>query len=55
MHHLAIGHVCKDLTPDGWTYGSTVTFAWRTVLPDIDVLSTSPLIEAKYPLPSAAR
>ncbi|MBI5564695.1 MAG: hypothetical protein HY870_07365 [Chloroflexi bacterium] len=30
MHYLAIGHVCKDITPDGWTFGGTVTFAGRT-------------------------
>lgn len=30
MHYLAIGHVCKDITPDGWTFGGTATFAGRT-------------------------
>lgn len=30
MHYLAIGHVCKDVTPDGWRFGGTVTFAGRT-------------------------
>ena len=58
MHYLAIGHVCKDLTPDGWTYGGTVTFAGRTARaigcethvitsagPDLDVQAALPDID----------
>lgn len=58
MHYLAIGHVCKDLTPDGWTFGGTVTFAGRTARaigcethvitsagPDIDVRAALPDID----------
>jgi sugar/nucleoside kinase (ribokinase family) len=30
MRYLVIGHVCKDLTPDGWTFGGTATYAART-------------------------
>jgi hypothetical protein len=29
IDYLAIGHVCKDLTPDGYTLGGTVSFSAR--------------------------
>lgn len=30
MRYLAIGHICKDLTPNGWTLGGTAAYAART-------------------------
>ncbi len=29
MRYLAIGHICQDLVPGGWTFGGTVTYASR--------------------------
>jgi sugar/nucleoside kinase (ribokinase family) len=29
MRYLAIGHICKDLIPTGWTFGGAVTYAAR--------------------------
>jgi hypothetical protein len=29
MRYLAIGHVAKDITPQGWTFGGTVTYSAR--------------------------
>ncbi len=30
MRYLTVGHVCKDLMPNGWTYGGTAMYASRT-------------------------
>ncbi len=30
MRYLTIGHICKDVTPDGWVFGGTATYASRT-------------------------
>jgi sugar/nucleoside kinase (ribokinase family) len=29
MRYLAIGHICKDIIPTGWTFGGAVTYASR--------------------------
>lgn len=30
MRYLVVGHVCKDLVPNGWSFGGTATFAALT-------------------------
>lgn len=30
MRYLVIGHVCKDIIPNGWTFGGAVTYSART-------------------------
>ena len=55
MRYLAIGHVCKDITPDGWTFGGTVTFAGRTAraigCETHVITSTGPDIDPRVALP----
>jgi sugar/nucleoside kinase (ribokinase family) len=55
MHYLAIGHVCKDLTPDSWTFGGTATFAGRTAhalgCETHVITSTGPDVDLRNALP----
>ena len=30
MRYLTVGHICKDLIPNGWAFGGTATYAART-------------------------
>ena len=29
LRYLTVGHICKDLTPDGWAFGGTVSYSAR--------------------------
>lgn len=57
MRYLVIGHVCKDLTSDGWVFGGTVTFATltaRTIGCDTHVItSTGPDLDPRVVLGDA--
>jgi sugar/nucleoside kinase (ribokinase family) len=55
MHYLAVGHVCKDLTPESWTFGGPVTYAGlmaRAIGCDTHVItSTGPDVDLRSALP----
>lgn len=55
MRYLAIGHVCKDLTPTGWTFGGTAAYSARTARAigcDVHVVtSTGADIDPRVALP----
>ena len=44
MRYIAIGHVAKDITPHGWTFGGTVTYSARAAQAlgcDVTVITSS--------------
>jgi sugar/nucleoside kinase (ribokinase family) len=55
MRYLIIGHVCKDLKPDGWVFGGTATYASRTARAigcDVQVItSTGADVDVRQALP----
>lgn len=44
MRYLAIGHISKDIIPDGWTFGGAVTYASRVAQAlgcDVQILTST--------------